>query len=128
VKDKGEPRDSPAPFAGNKIARLARIRISVYPLPSTRSISPSVWCLLRILLLSDIHANLEALEAAWRGSRLRPCSQLGDVVGYGASPRVIDRSRALGKIFVRGNHDKAATGLLELDDFNPMAAAAASGP
>ncbi len=53
-------------------------------------------------------------------------ANLGDVVGYGASPNdVIDRCRGLGKIFVRGNHDKAATGLLELDDFNPMAAAAA---
>ncbi len=51
---------------------------------------------------------------------------LGDIVGYGASPNeVTERSRSLGKIFVRGNHDKAATGLMSLDDFNPMAAAAA---
>ncbi len=51
---------------------------------------------------------------------------LGDVVGYGASPNeVVERSRSLGNIFVRGNHDKAATGLLDLADFNPMAAAAA---
>ena len=51
---------------------------------------------------------------------------LGDIVGYGASPNeVTDRSRSLGKIFVRGNHDKAATGLMDLGDFNPMAAAAA---
>jgi diadenosine tetraphosphatase ApaH/serine/threonine PP2A family protein phosphatase len=82
---------------------------------------------LRILLLSDIHANLEALEACL--SAAPPYDlvvNLGDVVGYGASPNeVVDRSRDLGKIFVRGNHDKAATGLLELDDFNPMAAAAA---
>lgn len=53
-------------------------------------------------------------------------ANLGDVVGYGASPNeVIERSRSLGKIFVRGNHDKAATGLLALDDFNPLAATAA---
>ncbi len=53
-------------------------------------------------------------------------ANLGDVVGYGASPNeVIDRSRELGKIFVRGNHDKAATGLLALEDFNPLAAASA---
>src|ERR1700742_2765191 len=51
---------------------------------------------------------------------------LGDIVGYGASPNeVTDRSRELGKVFVRGNHDKAATGLMDLEDFNPMAAAAA---
>jgi diadenosine tetraphosphatase ApaH/serine/threonine PP2A family protein phosphatase len=51
---------------------------------------------------------------------------LGDIVGYGASPNeVTERSRELGKTFVRGNHDKAATGVMELNDFNPMAAAAA---
>lgn len=82
---------------------------------------------MRILLLSDIHANLEALEACLAGApAFDLVANLGDVVGYGASPNeVIDRSRALGKIFVRGNHDKAATGLLELNDFNPLAAAAA---
>jgi diadenosine tetraphosphatase ApaH/serine/threonine PP2A family protein phosphatase len=82
---------------------------------------------LRILLLSDIHANLEALEACLATApSFDFVANLGDVVGYGASPNeVIERSRSLGKIFVRGNHDKAATGLLALDDFNPMAAAAA---
>jgi len=82
---------------------------------------------LRILLLSDIHANLEALEACLAAAPAYDrVANLGDVVGYGASPNeVVDRSRALGDIFVRGNHDKAATGLLALDDFNPMAAAAA---
>jgi predicted phosphodiesterase len=82
---------------------------------------------LQILLLSDIHANLEALEACLAAAPpFDLVANLGDVVGYGASPNeVIERSRSLGKIFVRGNHDKAATGLLELDDFNPMAAAAA---
>jgi diadenosine tetraphosphatase ApaH/serine/threonine PP2A family protein phosphatase len=82
---------------------------------------------LRILLLSDIHANLEALEACLAAAPAYDLvANLGDVVGYGASPNeVIDRSRSLGKIFVRGNHDKAATGLLALDDFNPMAATAA---
>jgi diadenosine tetraphosphatase ApaH/serine/threonine PP2A family protein phosphatase len=82
---------------------------------------------LRILLLSDIHANLEALEACLAAAPpFDVVANLGDVVGYGACPNeVIERARGLGKIFVRGNHDKAATGLLELDDFNPMAAAAA---
>jgi predicted phosphodiesterase len=82
---------------------------------------------LRILLLSDIHANLEALEACLAAAPEHDLvANLGDVVGYGASPNeVIDRSRELGNIFVRGNHDKAATGLLQLDDFNPLAAAAA---
>jgi diadenosine tetraphosphatase ApaH/serine/threonine PP2A family protein phosphatase len=83
---------------------------------------------LRILLISDIHANLEALEACLAAApSFDLVANLGDVVGYGASPNeVTDRSRELGKIFVRGNHDKAATGLMDLNDFNPMAAAAAT--
>jgi predicted phosphodiesterase len=83
---------------------------------------------LRILLISDIHANLEALEACLAAApSFDLVANLGDVVGYGASPNeVSDRSRQLGKIFVRGNHDKAATGLMDLGDFNPMAAAAAT--
>jgi hypothetical protein len=51
---------------------------------------------------------------------------LGDIVGYGASPNeVIERSRGLGKYFVRGNHDKATSGLMDLKDFNPLAGLAA---
>ncbi|MGD0566815.1 MAG: metallophosphoesterase family protein [Candidatus Sulfotelmatobacter sp.] len=82
---------------------------------------------MRILLLSDIHANLEALDACLAAAPAYDLvANLGDVVGYGASPNeVIERARSLGNIFVRGNHDKAATGLLELDDFNPLAASAA---
>lgn len=82
---------------------------------------------MRILLLSDIHANLEALDACMAAApSFDSAVNLGDIVGYGASPNeVAARSRELGTIFVRGNHDKAATGMMELDDFNPMAAAAA---
>jgi predicted phosphodiesterase len=82
---------------------------------------------LRILVLSDIHANLEALEACLAAApSFDVAVNLGDIVGYGASPNeVTDRSRDLGKSFVRGNHDKAATGLIDLGDFNPMASAAA---
>jgi predicted phosphodiesterase len=81
----------------------------------------------RILVLSDIHANLEALDACLASApAFDQIVNLGDIVGYGASPNeVTERSRGLGKIFVRGNHDKAATGVMSLDDFNPMAAAAA---
>ncbi|HEY1677916.1 MAG TPA: metallophosphoesterase family protein [Candidatus Sulfotelmatobacter sp.] len=82
---------------------------------------------MRILLLSDIHANLEALDACLANApSFDMVVNLGDIVGYGASPNeVTDRSRQLGKVFVRGNHDKAATGVMDLNDFNPMAAAAA---
>jgi predicted phosphodiesterase len=78
-------------------------------------------------VLSDIHANVEALDACLASAPSHDIVvNLGDIVGYGASPNeVTDRSRSLGKVFVRGNHDKAATGLMDLNDFNPMAAAAA---
>jgi predicted phosphodiesterase len=81
----------------------------------------------RILLISDIHANLEAMEACLAAApTFDLVVNLGDIVGYGASPNeTAERSRGLGKTFVRGNHDRAATGLMDLDDFNPMAAAAA---
>jgi predicted phosphodiesterase len=82
---------------------------------------------LRILLVSDIHANLEALEATLAAApSFDMVVNLGDIVGYGASPNdVTARARDLGKVFVRGNHDKAATGVIDIDDFNPMAASAA---
>lgn len=82
---------------------------------------------MRILLLSDIHSNLEALNATVESAPPHDLVvNLGDVVGYGASPNeVIDVSRKLGKVFVRGNHDKAAAGLMDLTDFNPIAGMAA---
>lgn len=82
---------------------------------------------MRILLLSDIHANLEALEACLdTAPAYDMVVNLGDVVGYGASPnQVIERSRELGRIFVRGNHDRAVAGLTDLKDFNPIAGLAA---
>ncbi len=82
---------------------------------------------MRVLLLSDIHSNLEALEACLAAAPPHDIVvNLGDVVGYGASPnQVIERSRSLGNIFVRGNHDKAASGAMDLRDFNPIAGLAA---
>jgi len=81
----------------------------------------------RILLLSDIHSNLEAFEACLAAApEYDRVVNLGDIVGYGANPNeVIDRSRSLGEVFVRGNHDKASAGLMELQDFNPIAGMAA---
>jgi predicted phosphodiesterase len=82
----------------------------------------------RVLLLSDIHSNLEALEACLAAAPAYDIVvNLGDIVGYGASPNeVIERSRQLGKFFVRGNHDKAVCGLIDIKDFNPVAALASS--
>ena len=78
---------------------------------------------MRILLLSDIHANFEALEACLAAAPAYDVAvNLGDVVGYGASPNeVVARSRALGGLIVRGNHDKACSGVSNMQDFNPIA-------
>lgn len=78
---------------------------------------------MRVLLLSDIHSNLEALEACLAAAPAHDVVvNLGDIVGYAANPNeVIERSRQVGNIFVRGNHDKAVCGLIDLKDFNPVA-------
>jgi predicted phosphodiesterase len=82
---------------------------------------------MRILVLSDLHANGTALDAVLDAARgqweLSVC--LGDVVGYGPDPNeVTTRLRELGTKTIRGNHDKAVTGLMPTDDFNPVAKAA----
>jgi predicted phosphodiesterase len=78
---------------------------------------------MRIAVLSDIHANLPALEAVL--AALGPVDtvwHLGDVVGYGPHPdEVVARLRQLGAVGVRGNHDAAAIGALDVDWFNPDA-------
>jgi predicted phosphodiesterase len=81
----------------------------------------------RLLVVSDIHANLEALEACLDAApEYDQVFNLGDIVGYGANPNeVASRSRDLGTVFVRGNHDKACSGLSNLHDFNPIAGQAA---
>jgi predicted phosphodiesterase len=78
-------------------------------------------------LISDIHANLEALEACLKAAPpYDTVANLGDIVGYGASPNeVTEQSRKLGSLFVRGNHDKACTGVSGLEQFNPIAGLAA---
>jgi predicted phosphodiesterase len=82
---------------------------------------------LRLLLLSDIHSNLEALEACLSAAPDRDAVvNLGDVVGYGASPNeVTARVREMGGTFVRGNHDKVVAGLENIETFNPIAGMAA---
>jgi predicted phosphodiesterase len=82
---------------------------------------------LRILLLSDIHSNAEAMEACLATAPPRDeVINLGDVVGYGASPNeVISQSRGLGGVIVRGNHDKVVAGIDSAESFNPIAGVAA---
>lgn len=83
---------------------------------------------MRYLILSDIHANLTALDTSLDVSKGRwdKAVCLGDVVGYGPDPNeVIDRVRSLDAVTIRGNHDKASSGVADADDFNPVARAAA---
>lgn len=82
---------------------------------------------MRALILSDIHANLEALNAVLEaGQPYDVLWNLGDVVGYGASPNeVIDRIRPIAQMNVRGNHDRVCCGLATAVGFNPVARAAA---
>lgn len=84
---------------------------------------------MRYLILSDIHANIDALEAVLAAAE--GCDEsivLGDLVGYGAEPNgVVDRVRALGPTaIIRGNHDKAACGLDDGENFNQVARFAAA--
>jgi diadenosine tetraphosphatase ApaH/serine/threonine PP2A family protein phosphatase len=79
---------------------------------------------MRYLVISDIHANLEALDATLAASG--ECDHvllLGDLVGYGADPNaVIARIRALpAATIIRGNHDKVAAGLEDVHGFNHLA-------
>ena len=81
---------------------------------------------MRVAVLSDIHANVVALEAvlADAGS-VDAVWHLGDVVGYGPEPDgVVARLAAAGAVGVTGNHDRAAAGGREIDWFNPDAKAA----
>jgi predicted phosphodiesterase len=83
---------------------------------------------LRYLILSDLHANLEALTAVLdsvSGAYDRILC-LGDLVGYGADPNAVTGwVRAHAAVVVRGNHDRCCAGLDDLEWFNPVARAAA---
>jgi diadenosine tetraphosphatase ApaH/serine/threonine PP2A family protein phosphatase len=72
---------------------------------------------MRIAVLSDIHANLEALaavEATLGRMGVDRAVCLGDVVGYGASPNeCCERVRALCSITLLGNHDAAVSGQMD---------------
>lgn len=86
---------------------------------------------MRYLILSDIHANWQALEAVIRHVRRKRFDRvifLGDAVGYGASPnRVIEWLRGLRPtaVAVRGNHDRVCGGLDGGEYFNSYALQAA---
>ena len=79
---------------------------------------------MRYLIVSDLHANWEALEAvldhaSGNYDQILCC---GDIVGYAADPnRAVDWVRESSHVTVRGNHDKAVAGMEDLQWFNRVA-------
>jgi predicted phosphodiesterase len=82
----------------------------------------------RYLILSDLHSNWEALQAVLAAAegRYEHVVCLGDLVGYGADPNpVVEWVRGHVTAVIRGNHDKACSGLESLEWFNEIARNAA---
>jgi predicted phosphodiesterase len=82
----------------------------------------------RYLILSDMHANLPALEAVLADAAhvgYDAVLVLGDLVGYGADPSaVLARTLALEPLgLIRGNHDKVCAGIEPATSFNDVARA-----
>jgi diadenosine tetraphosphatase ApaH/serine/threonine PP2A family protein phosphatase len=75
---------------------------------------------LRYLIISDVHANLVALEAVLAdASDFDKIWCLGDLVGYGPNPNeCVERIQEFDHISLAGNHDWAALGKLDLRSFN----------
>ena len=80
---------------------------------------------MKIAVISDIHANLPALNAVMkdiRAQKIKKIYCLGDLVGYGPNPReVVDIAMLRFEFTLRGNHDEAVTYKLPRH-FNPVAA------
>jgi predicted phosphodiesterase len=85
---------------------------------------------MRVAIISDIHANLHALEAVLAALEAEPPDELwclGDLVGYGPKPNeccALVKARAF--VCLSGNHDLAVIGTIDLDEFSGDAAAAAA--
>ncbi|MCS7286077.1 MAG: metallophosphoesterase family protein [Anaerolineae bacterium] len=77
---------------------------------------------MRFLVISDVHSNLEALEAVLKDAEglYEAVLCLGDIVGYGPDPNeCVERVKGLPSLScVAGNHDWAAIGKLGVEEFN----------
>jgi predicted phosphodiesterase len=80
---------------------------------------------MKYAIFSDIHGNLEALEAVLAAMEKEKPTEyycVGDIVGYGANPKeCIDKVRGLKPIIICGNHDWASCGLTDVEYFNTFA-------
>ncbi len=84
---------------------------------------------MRVLIISDIHANLTALEAVLtEAGAIDAVWCLGDLVGYGPDPNLcVERVQNLpGLVCIIGNHDAAALDQIDVSAFNPEARQAIS--
>jgi diadenosine tetraphosphatase ApaH/serine/threonine PP2A family protein phosphatase len=84
---------------------------------------------MRYLVISDIHANMEAFDtvlAVAKGLAYDRILILGDMVGYGADPNAVcERVREIApQALIRGNHDKVGSGIESADGFNTVARSA----
>lgn len=85
---------------------------------------------MRYGIFSDIHSNLEALDAVIEDYKKEEIDRylcVGDVVGYAANPKeCIGKVKRLTMVTVAGNHDWASVNLFSTDYFNPNALEAVS--
>jgi predicted phosphodiesterase len=85
---------------------------------------------MRVAVISDVHGNLAALEAALTAieeERVQAVWCLGDLVGYGPRPnRCCAAVRERAAVCLVGNHDLGALGRIDIADFSPDAAASAA--
>jgi len=77
---------------------------------------------MRYAIISDIHSNLEALEAVLADIKKNSIDKifcLGDIIGYGASPKeCLELVRSKCELIVVGNHDHAVIGMTNYQYFN----------
>lgn len=83
---------------------------------------------MRYAIFSDVHSNLEALEAVMDSYKKEGIDKylcIGDLIGYGANPReCIEKVRSIASVVCAGNHDWAAVRLFSLEYFNSDARSA----
>src|SRR4051812_9332739 len=83
---------------------------------------------MRLAILSDIHANLEALQAVLRDISVQSVDRvvcLGDIVGYNTNPaECVALLRELDPLCIAGNHDRAVSGQITTEGFSGTAARA----
>ena len=83
---------------------------------------------MKAAIISDIHSNLEALQAVIKDIKKRRIKRifcLGDLVGYGANPNeCVEMCFSQADIIIAGNHDWAAVDKTDITVFNPVAAEA----